>query len=164
MTEHRYKSPDGNEWVAIETPSAEILASYPDGTIEIPMVEPVSPSLDDVKATLKNLIDAEAETQRLRFITGGAGQALTYAQKADEAKAFLAASDPVDADYPLLVAEIGITAPTILEVATVVHAAYAQWQQIGAAIEAMRLGTKAGIEDAATIDGANAAAAAAYWP
>ena len=42
--------------------------------------------------------------------------------------------------YPLFSEEVGITAATLEEVATVVNGAYQQWQIIGAAIEAVRLG------------------------
>lgn len=42
--------------------------------------------------------------------------------------------------YPLLSEEVGITAATLEEVAAAVNGAYQQWQIIGAAIEAVRLG------------------------
>lgn len=85
-------------------------------------------------------------------------------QKANEAARYLIASEPVATDYPLLSAEIGITAPTIGDVAVIVNTAYTQWQQIGAAIEAARLGTKAAIEAAMTTEEAQAAAEAVVWP
>jgi len=42
--------------------------------------------------------------------------------------------------YPRLSEEFGITAATLEEVAAAVNGAYQQWQIIGAAIEAVRLG------------------------
>jgi hypothetical protein len=126
------------------------------------------PALADVKVRLKTSIDAAAETERLKYITGGSGQAMTYQQKADEAKRYFAAVEaggaPEASDYPLLSAEVGITAPTLGEVAAVVNNAFLQWQIIGGAIEAVRLGTKAAIDAAATIAEADAAANAAAWP
>ncbi|WP_050578778.1 hypothetical protein [Rhizobium leguminosarum] len=122
------------------------------------------PSLDAIKADLCEAIDRAAEQERRKYITSGAGQAMTYVQKADEAKRFLAAEDPVAADYPLIAAEIGITAPDIGEVAAIVAAAHQSWQQIGAAIEAARLGTKKEIMAATTEAVARAAAAAVTWP
>jgi len=122
------------------------------------------PSLNDVKASLSAAIDAAAERERLKYITPGAGQAMTYQQKADEATRYLAATDPVSSDYPILSAEIGITAAEIGGVAQVIVAAYAQWQMIGAAIEAARLGGKRAIVDAGTEADARAAAAAVTWP
>lgn len=119
--------------------------------------------LDAVKAMMISKIDAEAERARLAHITGGAGQAMSYLQKAAEAKACLADAGPDSAAYPLLAAEIGITAPTLGEVAQVVAAAHNGWTVIGAQIEALRLGAKAAVS--AATDAATAEAAALIdWP
>jgi hypothetical protein len=126
--------------------------------------EPQPPTLPEVKISLKAIVDAIAEAERSKYITSGSGQAMTYMQKSNEASAFLAATNPVPSDYPLISAEIGITAPTLAEVAAIVNSAYVQWQQIGAAIEAVRLGTKVRIEAATAVDEAQAAAASAIWP
>jgi hypothetical protein len=126
--------------------------------------EPSSESLADLKVRLKARIDDAAEAERREYITQGAGQAMTYMQKADEASRYMSATDPDASGYPLLSAEVGITAPTLQEVARVVHAAYSQWQIIGAAIEAARLATKAAIKSAKTIEEALAAANALSWP
>ncbi|WP_284777060.1 hypothetical protein [Agrobacterium sp. lyk4-40-TYG-31] len=119
--------------------------------------------LEGVKETLKSRIDGEAEATRLRYITGGAGQAMTYQQKATEAMACLAEVDPQPEDYPLLSAEIGITAETLLGVAQVVFEAHQGWRQIGAAIEALRLSGKAGVGVAETVEAAQIAAQI-VWP
>lgn len=164
MSEHRFRDPQGNEWVTLDDPTAEILDGYPLGTVEIAMA-PVQPvSLDQAKAMLKASIDSAAEIERMKYITTGSGQAMTYMQKADEARSYLAATDPVPTDYPLISAEVGITAETIQEVAAIVNAAFTQWQQIGAAIEAARLGTKVAIEAATAAEEAQAAADAVAWP
>lgn len=89
---------------------------------------------------------------------------MTYQQKASEAARFIEATNPISTDYPLLSAEVGITAADIAGVAQVVSAANAQWQTIGAAIESARLGAKADIEAAATEDAATAAFLAVNWP
>ncbi len=123
-----------------------------------------SPDLPSVKTALKASVDAQAETERLKYITAGAGQALTYMQKSDEARRYLAASEPNDNDYPLLAAEVGITATDMGGVATVILAAFSHWQQIGAAIEAARLGGKAAIESSETAPNAQAAFDAIAWP
>jgi hypothetical protein len=117
-----------------------------------------------LKANLSALIDAAAERERLKYITGGAGQAMTYQQKADEATRYLAATDPAPTDYPILSAEVGITAADIGGVAQVIRAAYAQWQIIGAAIEAARLGGKRAISEADNEADALTAANAVSWP
>ena len=122
-------------------------------------------TLASAQVRLCRAIDAAAETQRQRWITPGAGQALTYLTKTDEARRAVAGGAPVEpADYPLLAAEIGITAAGLLEVAAVVLAAHQAWQVAGAAIEAARLACKAAVGTAADIATAEAAAAAVEWP
>lgn len=116
------------------------------------------------KVDLKTRLDAAAETERLKYITPGAGQAMTYQQKATEAAACLADTDPDPADYPLLAAEIGITGATLAEVAQAVHDAHQTWRVIGAQIEAARLGGKAAIDAADTEEDAQAAFGAVTWP
>ncbi|QIO64768.1 hypothetical protein [Rhizobium leguminosarum] len=122
------------------------------------------PTLEGLKAQLRVSIDFAAEAQRLKYITPGAGQAMTYQAKAAEAKAFLASEDPQQSDYPMLSAEVGITAGNLAAVAQIVASAYAQWQAIGAAIEAARLGGKAAVEAASDATAAQAAADAVTWP
>ncbi|UZD70819.1 hypothetical protein [Brucella sp. JSBI001] len=121
-------------------------------------------TLATIKAGLKVEIDALAENERLKYITPGNGQAMTYQQKVTEAQAFKAATDPQPEAFPMLSSEVGITAPTIDEVADVVLAAYAQWQQIGAAIEAIRLGAKRDIDAAEDEAAARAIVDAIEWP
>lgn len=137
---------------------------FDDSKFAAPAAIPADVLLSGLKVSLKALVDAYAETTRLQYITPGAGQAMTYSQKADEASRFLAATDPVASDYPMLNAEVGITALTIAEVAAVVSAAYAQWQAVGAAIEGIRLGGKKAIDDATTAGAAQAAFDAVTWP
>ncbi|MGO7036421.1 hypothetical protein ELI49_04850 [Rhizobium ruizarguesonis] len=123
------------------------------------MVNPLA-----LKAALKAAIDAAAETELREYITAGAGQALIYAENADEAAAYLEAAAPVDEDYPLLLAEIGITGATTAEVANVINASFTTWQTIGAAIEATRLGTKKAIDAATDAEAAIGAASVVNWP
>lgn len=128
-----------------------------------PTAEPGQP-LTFVKTVLKVSVDASAETERLKYITPGTGQAMTYQQKVTEAQAFKAATNPKAADYPILSSEVGITAETLAEVADIVLAAFAQWQQIGAAIEVIRLGAKRDIDAAEDEASARAVFDAIVWP
>ncbi|QGA56148.1 hypothetical protein [Brucella sp. 2280] len=121
-------------------------------------------SLDQIKMDIKYTIDSAAEGERLKYITPGAGQAMTYSQKVVEAQAFKVASDPQAADYPILSSEVGITAATLAEVADVVIAAFRQWQQIGAVIEGIRLGAKRDVEAATDEAAARAIVDAIVWP
>ncbi|MFK0330912.1 hypothetical protein ACIQUB_07290 [Rhizobium sp. NPDC090275] len=134
--------------------------------VEPPEVEaPVEePTLDEVKAGLKFQIDAAAESERSRYITAGSGQAMTYMQKASEAALYLADPSQDASSFPLLSAEVGITADSLGDVASVVNSAYLQWQIVGAAIEATRLAGKAAVQAATDVEAANAAAGAISWP
>lgn len=121
------------------------------------------PGLEQIKTHLKAQVDAAAERERARYITPGAGQAMTYQAKADEARRLAGDPSPDPADYPLLSAEVGITAPDLASVGDVVLAAYQAWQGIGAAIEGARLGTKQAI-DLAEDEAAARVAAEVVWP
>lgn len=120
--------------------------------------------LGRLKVSLKVQVDAAAEAERLKYITPGDGQAMTYRQKVDEALAFKAADIPLAEDYLLLASEVGITAPTLGEVADTVLAAYSHWQLMGAAIETARLGAKRDIDAAADEAAARAIVDAIEWP
>lgn len=124
---------------------------------------PIPEDLDALKLDLKAQVDASAERERGRHITPGAGQAMTYQQKASEAVMLEDDPDPQPGEYPLLSAEVGITAPTLAEVGAIVRTAHGQWILLGAAIEATRLGAKKAIEQAGTPEAARAAAVVA-WP
>ena len=124
---------------------------------------PPAAPLSDIKAALKAQVDAAAERERARYITPGAGQAMTYQAKADEARRLAGDPSPDAADYPLLSAEVGITAPDLASVGAVVATAYHAWQVIGAAIDGTRLGAKQAIE-LAEDEAAARAAAEVVWP
>jgi hypothetical protein len=124
--------------------------------------ETAAERLAALKDRAKAQIDAEAERQRLRWITPGAGQAMTYARKVEQAKAVLAAVDPQPADYPMLAASIGIDGADIVGVANTVVAMDAAWEQIGAAIEAARLTAKQEIDGAGSV--AAVEAVEVVWP
>lgn len=131
------------------------LIDKPDPT-KPPDPEPLT--LDEVKAQMRAKVDWDAEMARRQFITPGAGQAMTYQQKAEEARACLADPDPQPENYPMLAAEISITADDLSGVATIVNGAYEMWRVIGAQIEALRLSAKAAVDAAATIEAATNAA------
>lgn len=121
-------------------------------------------ALSRLKLDLKLRVDATAEDERLKYITPGNGQAMTYQQKVAEAQAFKAASNPRASDYPILSSEVGITAETLAEVADIVLAAFAQWQQIGALIEGIRLGAKRDIDAAEDEAAVRTIVDAIVWP
>ena len=79
-----------------------------------------------IRAAAKAQVNLEAEQRRLQYITGGAAQAVVYREKVREARVYYGPDpdDPLDSDtYPMLKAEIGITAVDLAGVATAVLAA-----------------------------------------
>lgn len=153
---------DGQKHVA-PAPGRQALTCAIDAPLElVGGVWQIADALAQLKSRLKTGIDAEAERQRLRWITPGAGQAMTYQAKAEEARRLVVDHDPQPGSYSLLAAEVGITAPSLAGVGAVVLAAYQQWLSIGGAIEAVRLAAKAAIENAG--DEAAALAVQATWP
>lgn len=118
--------------------------------------------LDGLKERLKAAVDTAAEAERLRYITPGAGQAMTYSRKVEEARAVQSADEPEADDYPLLAASIGIDGDDIEAVAATVLAMDTAWAQVGAAIERARLIAKRDIDAAADADAARAVSPS--WP
>lgn len=116
------------------------------------------------KAAACAKIDADAESTRLKFVTPGSGQAAVYLQKQNEANSFLAkypdattAASAIATDWPLMNAEVDITASTLFGVAQSVQTTSSQWTAIAAQIENLRLGGKQKVNNATTIAAINAA-------
>lgn len=158
------KNSDGKE---TDEALAEVLAGY--GLRMFP------PTLAETKEALKVRVDAAAETERLKYITNGVGQSMTYQTKFEQAvdysKKYAAhiadpknVTPPDDNEYPLLQASVGIDGSSMIEVAETVTYAYAVWEKIGAAIEGIRLKAKAAIGDAKTEEEAQAVFASIKWP
>lgn len=120
--------------------------------------------LSAYKAQTITRINEAAELCRGKYITPGDGQAMTYLEKISQARACLSAQSPQSADYPMLAAEIDITAPTLVGVAEVVVAAYNQWLVIGSAIEATRRAANVAAEAAETRDALTAILDGLHYP
>lgn len=132
-------------------------------------------ALDAIKSNLKLLVDTTAENERLKYITAGVGQSMTYTEKFNQAvdysKKYAAhqadpknVTTPDENEYPLLRASIGIDGSSMIEVAETVTYAFAIWEKIGAAIEGIRLKAKAAIGEAKTEEEAQAVFASIKWP
>lgn len=129
-----------------------------------PPPPPTPEQLAELKSRAKTMVDADAERERLRYITPGEGQVLTYLRKVEQARAAITAANPQPADYPLLAATIGLDGVTVTEVAQTILAMDAAWEQIGAAIEQVRMTAKAAIDAAADVAALQAARDAVQWP
>lgn len=97
---------------------------------------------------------------RQNYITDLPGQDAIYQAKENEAIAYLAATNPVLTDYPLLNAETGITASTPTELANLWVTLAQQWRSVAAQLEAARMTANASIGSATTIAEIDAALAA----
>lgn len=103
-------------------------------------------------------INTAAGTVRRRYVTDIPGQEALYLLKEAEARAWLAEAEPDPVQYPLIAAEIGITAPTGDEVAQVYLNLGALYVTAAAQLETARLGHIAIAETAPTPEAAGAAA------
>lgn len=150
-------------------PAIEVETGYTydaEAGVASPVIEPRP--IAEVQAEACAKIDAAAETARLAFITPGAGQALVYQRKEAQARACLAAYDaqnqPPAGTYPALEAEVGITGADTVGVATVVAGMADAWAAIGDSIEAIRLGAKKAVGEAAAPADIPPIVAAVEWP
>ena len=93
---------------------------------------------------------------RQKYITTSPGQEMIYLAKEREALAYL--PNPTDdlSTYPMLEAEIGVTAPTARELAQLWANVSVQWRAIAARIEGTRMRSIAQIENCADPDDLNA--------
>lgn len=118
----------------------------------------------EAKAEAAAIVSAAAERARLRFVSPGSGKAMAYQEKAKEADDFLADPAPTQLKYPLIFAEVGLTAPTPAEVAAVIRQRRDAFKQVEARIS--RAETAAKLSLAAAKDAAEVAAILAdlTWP
>ena len=110
----------------------------PVAVLETSVILPTLP-LSEVQAKAVAQINVSAGAKRAEYVTVTPGQEMIYLAKEAEATRYLAES-PVTLDgYPLLAAEVGITAPSAHELAQIWLNMSALWRQVAAAIEAIRL-------------------------
>jgi len=113
--------------------------------------------LSSVKAAAATKVSDDAEALRARFLTPGAGQAMTYVRKEAEARAWTDGAD--EAAFPFLNAEATACGMTVADLAATVIAQADAWVRIGSAIEALRRGAFVAIGEAGTIEAIETAAA-----
>lgn len=109
-----------------------------------------APDLGAIRAAAIAAINRRAGEVRSAYITVIPGQQMLYLRKEQVARDFLAATDPDPADYPLLAAEIGITASTGYELAQIWLNLGAQWEATAATMETARLGAINAVESASS--------------
>jgi len=107
--------------------------------------------LADVKTQAKAEINRLAGEARTRFITVIPGQEMLYLEKKAEALRWLNAQNPNLQDYPLLAAEVNITAVDAPALANLWMQMAAQWSVVAATIEAMRMAYINNVNGAANV-------------
>lgn len=140
------------DWTEVADDDPRALAYlHPEGTV------------DGARAAAVLAIDGAAETARLRYITPGAGQALTYLEKERDARAYAAAGYPSGslAQYPWVDAERQATGQTGREAADTIIATADAWRAKGAEIDGARRAGKLAVEAAADVPEIEAARDAA---
>lgn len=128
--------------------------------------------IPSIKSELSRRVDDDAERVRLRYLTPGAGMAMTYAEKRDQANAVHgmgkdAANALTEAEriaqFPTLAASVGLEAQTLWECAQLVIAKSEAWADLSNVIERTRLLGKKAISDASDAASARAAYEAIEW-
>lgn len=118
--------------------------------------------LAPMKRALTDAVNSRAEAVRCLFLTPGSGQAITYARKEDEARAWTAEADP--AAFPFLSAEATATGATLADTAALVLDQANAWVTIGAAVEGNRRGLVVAIDAAPDVASLEAIDPDAGWP
>ncbi|KEP68422.1 hypothetical protein DL1_12010 [Thioclava dalianensis] len=118
-----------------------------------------SAALADAKSVAKQAIAAQMTAAREAFVTVLPGQDMVYLAKEAEATAYLADADPDIAHYPLLSAEVGVTAPSAYELAQIWVNMSSIWRGAAASLEKIRLMAVDAIEVATSVDEVSAAMA-----
>ena len=128
-----------------------------DWTATIPAATRAAEALAEAKAQARAEITTRISAARSAMITTLPGQQMIYLAKEAEAARYISDPAPDLATYPLLAAEIGITAPDAWQLAQIWLGMADLWRQAAAQLEALRLGTAAAVEAAGTVAEGDAA-------
>ncbi|WP_054304548.1 hypothetical protein [Gemmobacter sp. LW-1] len=115
--------------------------------------------LEGAKVAARAGLTAAIAQARARMITDLPGQSMIYLAKEAEARAWIADPAPGIADYPLLSAELGITAPDAASLAQIWLNLATLWRSAAADLEALRLTANAAIDAATAVEEVEAAIA-----
>ncbi|OJY35099.1 MAG: hypothetical protein BGP11_00015 [Rhodobacterales bacterium 65-51] len=116
-------------------------------------------ALEAAKAEARVTLAAAVTAARATLITDLPGQSMIYLAKEAEARAWMADPTPDPAAYPLLSAELGITAPDGASLAQIWLNLATLWRSTAADLEALRLTASAAIDAATTLEEVGAAMA-----
>lgn len=131
--------------------------SWDGETFAPPPGPPAEQLLAEAKASARVQLTAAISAARVAMITDLPGQDMIYLAKEAEARAWVADPEPDSADYPLLSAEAGITAPDADALAQLWLNLAALWRAAAAQLEALRMAVGSAIDAAATVEDVEAA-------
>jgi hypothetical protein len=138
--------------VIADLPDVDSFKVSPDGQIiPIDTGDFAEEDLKNRRSSALFYLRNKVSNARTKYISDFPGQDAIYQAKENEAVAYLAATNPVLSDYPLLEAETGITAATPTELANLWITLAQQWRSIAAQLEAARMTANASIASAATV-------------
>lgn len=129
-------------------------------------------TLNEIKAEYSAKLDHDAEAVRQKFVTPGAGMAMTYQEKHAQARAVdalgqTAANALTEAEredqFPTLSASVGIEGATLWDCAQLVITKYEQFADLSRVIERTRLQGKKAISDASDVASVYAAYEGITW-
>jgi hypothetical protein len=107
-------------------------------------------NLNRFKSEALVFVMALIKRARERFITNLPGQDAIYQAKEAEAIAYINAENPVLSEFPLLSAEVGITANTAIDLANLWITMANQWRNTAAQLESIRMTANIAINSATT--------------
>lgn len=139
---YRGAGPEGSAAIQILDADAAVMI------VPVAAIKGADIDFEVIRHVANGQVDRAAEAMRLRNVTDGAGQALTYQTKAAEAAAYLMDDT---ATVPFLDAEADARGMTVGDLAAEVSSRSAQWTSIGSRIEALRMGAKTAINAATNL-------------
>lgn len=118
-------------------------------------------SIDPLKQRAVAHVNTRVGEMRAALITTLPGQEMLYLRKEDEARAYVAQTEEPATlvDFPLIAAEVGITAQTAWQLAQLWLAMSALWKSTAAQLEGLRMSTIGAIGAATTAAEIDAAVA-----
>lgn len=121
-------------------------------------------SFDAAIARGLGVVEAQAARERLRHLSTANGLDLVSSLRFREALDLATDDTPTSGEYPLLNAEVGVTANDLVNVGVAVRAELVSLKTPLAAIEAVRVAKRAAVIAAATPTAVDAILAAIVWP
>ena len=101
--------------------------------------ELVKYNIEPIRQSALNKLNERMAEMRSQLVTSLPGQDMVYIRKEEEAKSYLNSIAPVLEDYPLIAAEIGITADTAYQIAQIWMAMSHFWISAAADLEGLRM-------------------------